>query len=867
MWTLVLAMIMSVTLLPTLASASAAPVAMEIPTDAQVKEVGTWDELVIGIADISAAGDYYFKITDDLTADSTIKLPGGTAKIEYAVYIYCAADHSIGRAVTFSDPMFIMGNNGPCNAVVTLAFGGINGGSLTISDSGVISTGVIYGYGGIGANSAVELYDGVIFEDNGISNSLWEFSGWKAADGTIYTSDELADLTIEQDSTFTAQYASKNQETYIVSFDRGTTQGSITGVTEFNVPSGESLNSMNYAVPGQSTFGTVVFDCWEDSYGDYYSSEQIAALEITEDMNFIARWKLNTGEISIYFKNEYLDYPKSSNDWSFINVQTGSKLDSSNPPAAKQRAGYDFVGWMSTNGTFYTQEELMAKEFYHTESFVAKFTRNDGNVSVSFDSGNHGSISSKDIIISKGSTIADSGENVPAVKPASATTGGALIYTIGSSTVVRMYGGEIRNNTSNSSIGGMINTNNFEMYGGKIEHNKVYGVSGNSIAGGGVNCDNLIMKGGSVSYNTLQASAENAVAYGAGLYVGTSAINGYSYKEIQITGGTITGNKGLGYDGTPEGDGGGICFYSTDFGDTVKIQLSNVTITDNTAGFGGGIACTDTNPDTSEEDGLALVLGEGCIIDGNTAQYGGGGVFFTLETAKLRVEGAQITNNHVTTTSEFKEPYRSWQTSRDMLCGGGLYWHSPGTEIDKPDPDTYDIELSGDVVIDGNHAYNGGGAYLLGDGVIQNHISFLSLYIPSGVSITNNVATNDGGGIYCGRSNEDITKGRPAYVYVTGGSITGNTAGNAGGGIYNTGAAIISGGTFGNTATALSTSSEVYHSGLTMLEYDPSETWLGVPDDSLVLSGSVDLSGGSRHRPCHRRRRRLCRQSDGGCQK
>ena len=905
---ILLALSMVLPLLPTAVFAIGDEISgteLTLPAEATITEVASWDELKNGIEGISADGAYAFQVTGDLIADEGIQFP--TTRLTYQVYLYCDAQkHTIGRDSTFMNAMFYIGKNSACYTSATFVLGGINGGQLTIDGSPTPGAGIIYGYGGIGENSAVGLYDGVIFENNITTNSVWEFAGWKTDDGRILTNEEVLQLPIDSNTTFTAQYSNKSgQNTYVVNFNKGTTHGSLSGTTSFSLNAGDKLTELPTTQPLSSSFA---FECWIDETGNTYTNEDILNMEINRDITFSARWKKTDGTITVVFSNKGTGFNRPDGDryygdFLFAFAEPNGYISEENVPLPKTVSSLTFSGWRSLDGTLYTTEELLALPITEQLVLTPQYDDANGRITLTFDAGLHGTVSPKTVTLDEPGTMAGQGVEIPTVRPAS-FIGGNLIYTNGSNYTVRMYGGEIRNNeTYTESSGGTVNAFNFEMHGGAITNNKVYGTLAESVLGGGVNCYSLTMTAGLISDNLVQANDEGAVAYGGGLFVGTSKITKPDEEAIVITGGTITNNRALGADGTPTGEGGGICFYSTNYDDTVQIQLKNVQITNNQAGFGGGIACTDNNPDTSAEDGSALILGEGCVISQNIAQYGGGGVFFIWETASLLLEGADITYNQVTTTETMKSPFRSRQPVRDMLCGGGgillgtesgtivagdprpaaftmtsgavdnntsntngggiaadkasaqisggsiqnnesgqggggIYWDSTGSDLDP----SSDVVLSSQIVLANNRAKNGGGIYLNGDGVIGNHLKFLPLSVEQGAQITNNSATENGGAIYCGT--KQIGQIRyPSYTLVTGGQITGNTAGNAGGGIYNLGVAMISGGTFGNTATALPTSGEIYHNGLTA-QYAPLEGWDSSPADSLFLSGGVTLTNG-----------------------
>jgi hypothetical protein len=156
---------------------------------------------------------------------------------------------------------------------------------------------------------------------------------------------------------------------------------------------------------------------------------------------------------------------------------------------------------------------------------------------------------------------------------------GGGVYNSGS---FSMYGGEISNNTSYGSGGGVYNNGyDFTMYGGKI--------SGNAAsAGGGVSNYNgkILLCGGSISDNAVKGA-------GGGVDI--------FYGSFVMSGGVISGN--VAWD-----KGGGVYSYFM----FSSFSMSGGEITNNTASMGGGV-CTDY------EFTMA-----GGVVSGNVADTGGG---------------------------------------------------------------------------------------------------------------------------------------------------------------------------------------------------------------------------------------------------
>ncbi|MGI8689692.1 MAG: choice-of-anchor Q domain-containing protein [Thermomicrobiales bacterium] len=126
-----------------------------------------------------------------------------------------------------------------------------------------------------------------------------------------------------------------------------------------------------------------------------------------------------------------------------------------------------------------------------------------------------------------------------------------------------------------------------------------------SVSGGG--------NGGGILNNGALTLSESTVT-------GNQAFNGGGianyHGTLTLTNSTVTGNQAVGYNGTP-GDGGGIF---NDSG-TVILQASVVSGNMSISGNGGGILNLTTPTAPAQ---LALT---NSTISGNTAKFGGGGIF------------------------------------------------------------------------------------------------------------------------------------------------------------------------------------------------------------------------------------------------
>lgn len=114
-------------------------------------------------------------------------------------------------------------------------------------------------------------------------------------------------------------------------------------------------------------------------------------------------------------------------------------------------------------------------------------------------------------------------------------------------------------------------------------------------------------------------------------------------RKLAISGGDVSVN----------GKGGGIRF---DGDGTLEIHDS--TISQNVAGYGGGISASGTGANAK------LVIGANVLVSGNTAAYGGGGIYAHEIDMTMRAPGSMLFNNEAT------------GVSGSAGFGGGLYVHA-----------------------------------------------------------------------------------------------------------------------------------------------------------------------------------------------
>lgn len=280
--------------------------------------------------------------------------------------------------------------------------------------------------------------------------------------------------------------------------------------------------------------------------------------------------------------------------------------------------------------------------------------------------------------------------------------------------------------------------------------------------------------------NVVWYDEENAGTYKDGNQGGTIRTQGGTNVTCTIRGGVFEGN-------ITNGQGGGIYWNAGQGGLTVK---DNVKFTKNTAGsYGGGIV-TMTKLDL-----------QSAHFESNEASFGGGLAYRPFvsgsKASSYTVDGTnngklfeQLTSADLTLTDEVV-----MKSNVATKYGGGIFIESGnvrfgtmhggedgegnGEDVFRDEPASMKLSIEG-ATIEGNEAESGGGIYMqsvkYGNSAVDEE-TISGLYIDSG-TIQNNVATEDGGGIYL--------KGIPIeFKGEENINVKSNTAENgSGGGIY-----------------------------------------------------------------------------------
>ena len=265
---------------------------------------------------------------------------------------------------------------------------------------------------------------------------------------------------------------------------------------------------------------------------------------------------------------------------------------------------------------------------------------------------------------------------------------------------------------------------------------------------------------------TLDAGGKSRVIYAK---PASGSLN-LTLKKLVIKGGKVE-----------DGNGGGICIVNSE--STAAVSLESLTITENEAGFGGGVSVV-------VETGTFTI--KGCTISENKAQNGAG-IF--VDSTATTMENSTISDNNATAngggfyiaagTFTMKNSHVIKNKVEKINGGGG----GGGGAFNYGA--TFKMDASS--TIKGNTAQgSGGGVYLA---------HYNDNFIINGGEISGNISESTGGGI-CVDAGGTLT--------MTGGTISGNTAGTSskGGGVY------VSSGTFNMKGGSISKNTAQHGGGV-----------------------------------------------------
>lgn len=353
--------------------------------------------------------------------------------------------------------------------------------------------------------------------------------------------------------------------------------------------------------------------------------------------------------------------------------------------------------------------------------------------------------SSSDLVIT-GSTISGN----------TAISGGGVYSRIGELAI--NFSTVSDNRANNGRGGGILSSNDrFSLIGSTVSRNVVTGEG----AGGGVWHAPSFTGLSNISDSTL--SGNTAALSGGGLYFRPTQETATS-AQLSLTNLVVTGNTA--------GSGGGIGAGSGSVGIVAgTLNIMGGEISNNFASSGGGVYAR-----------VANLTVNGTTISGNRAGNNGGGIAGPANTnpgAQLNLLGATFVDNEAGVGSSLGGPRGD---------GGGV-WIGPGISLTSI-----------------NHTRFVGNSAIQGGAIFRNNFAAQSSLLVADSVITGNSATNRGGGLY----------NQGGVVSVMRSQFNGNTItndGGTGGGIHNRQADLaISTSSIDNNSALLARAGGIYHS-------------------------------------------------------
>ena len=223
-----------------------------------------------------------------------------------------------------------------------------------------------------------------------VTKSHFELVGWQiGGTGQIFTRAQVAQMVVDQSVSFTAVWTAHD---YFVVFDLkgGTVDGSTANVERL-VNHGETLGA---TVPVLDKRNDANFLGWRNQQtGVIYTSGEVAALEITAPMAFVAVWDIETPPIHNITFNLAGGAVGGNSSNVTVMVESGSRLSLGNVPTPAHPKGYAFLGWrLNDTGNLLTATQISNMVITAPLTFVAQWSiPATEDIEVWFDL-NHGNI-------------------------------------------------------------------------------------------------------------------------------------------------------------------------------------------------------------------------------------------------------------------------------------------------------------------------------------------------------------------------------------------------------------------------------------------------------------------------------------------
>jgi len=209
----------------------------------------------------------------------------------------------------------------------------------------------------------------------------YDFAGWLLASTNTIQNSYTRYQT--EDATYTAQWTPHK---YVVTFETGTKEN--IAPTDFDITGNKIDLTSNDFIPtkkGNKFLG------WFDVKGTEYKTVQYGVSKNTnygtlEDITFYAKWKPNQYNVICNLDGGYIDNYPMNTDGTIDMVHAYGVSEAL--PLVPEKTGYSFLGWVLTDLDEGTYTKKIPADLDHDATFVAKWSKNDYQISYDLDGGN-----------------------------------------------------------------------------------------------------------------------------------------------------------------------------------------------------------------------------------------------------------------------------------------------------------------------------------------------------------------------------------------------------------------------------------------------------------------------------------------------
>ena len=209
----------------------------------------------------------------------------------------------------------------------------------------------------------------------------YDFAGWLLASTNTIQNSYTRYQT--EDATYTAQWTPHK---YTVTFETGTKEN--IAPTDFDITGNKIDLTSNDFIPtkkGNKFLG------WFDVKGTEYKTVQYGVSKNTnygtlEDITFYAKWKPNQYNVICNLDGGYIDTYPMNTDGTIDMVHAYGVSEAL--PLVPEKTGYSFLGWVLIDLDEGTYTKKIPADLDHDATFVAKWSKNDYQISYDLDGGN-----------------------------------------------------------------------------------------------------------------------------------------------------------------------------------------------------------------------------------------------------------------------------------------------------------------------------------------------------------------------------------------------------------------------------------------------------------------------------------------------